>query len=124
MRKILFVMIMVATLLFPVISLAASAQWTQEMKNADGTPLTDLAGFNLYETTGGGRVKINSALIPPSSCTGTTTLTCTWALPGGAAVKNDTFVLTAVDATGGESADSNTATFKVMPKAPSLLLVQ
>lgn len=103
---------------------AANATWSQEMQNVDNTPFTDLAGWNLYKTTSG-RVKVNTGgLIPPASCTGTTTLSCTWAIPANSAVKNDTFVITAVDTSGNESGDSNTAKYGVLPKAPTMLLVR
>jgi hypothetical protein len=124
MKKILMTLLLVGSLLIPSIGFAVTVQWNQDMVNTDGTQLTDLAGWTLYETTGGTRVKVNTTLIPPSSCTGTTTLACSWVLPAGQAVKNDTFVITCSDTSGSESGDSNTAIYKVAPKIPGVLIIR
>jgi uncharacterized Fe-S cluster protein YjdI len=91
---------------------AEMAVWDYPTTYEDGTPIAsgDLVGYNLYETTGGVRVKVNSSIISHSSnCTGTTSPKCSWIMPSQ--TKGDTFVMVAVDALGQESKDSNVATF-------------
>ena len=110
-------------LILPVSVLAATAEWNPPTQNEDGTPLTDLSGFNFYEVTGGGHVKVNTVLIPTTICTGSPSL-CTYSIPVGVVVKHDSFVATAVDSYGSESVDSISATYSVKPKAPASLILR
>lgn len=50
----------------PCATVNFTASWTAPTTNADGTPLTDLAGYNLYRTDGA-RTKLNSSLITTTS---------------------------------------------------------
>ena len=98
MKKIILIMaiVLMASSVFAA-SISLKATWTPNTE-------ADMAGYNLYRTDGT-RLKLNPALIPhppvlpysfivnvPDNSSGTMT-----------------FVITAVDTTGNESADSNTA---------------
>jgi hypothetical protein len=131
MEKIAFALLAAALVFLPTLGLGATinlkATWTNPTTNTDGSQLTDLAGFNLYRTDGT-RTKINTSLIPATIGTSSSpylfveapTASCTM-----------TFVVTAMDSAGTESADSNTASYvytptpppTVTPSAPSKLLI-
>jgi hypothetical protein len=123
MHKGAGIVLAVVMFLVPGLAIGATALWNPPTQNEDNTPLTDLAGFNLYEITSGARTKVNAVLIPTSLCAGSPA-TCTYALPSGSAVKGDRFVMTAVDAAGNESEDSLPATYNVKPKVPAGLIVR
>lgn len=84
----------------------AAVSWNAVTTNADGSPLTDLASYNVYWNTGDPSLvtapgsKVRS--VPPAQ-TPTTTIT-------GLAPGPWFFAVTAVNATGVESALSNVAT--------------
>ncbi len=116
MKKIFLavpILVLMATLAFSA-TLNIRATWTP---NTEG----DMAGYNLYRTDGS-RVKINSVLIPhPPTLPYAFSVTVPDASSGTL-----TFVLTAVDTSGNESADSNTASYSydfVAPGAPKALRV-
>jgi hypothetical protein len=121
MRK-LFLFVILSMLIFPGISFAVHAEWNPPTTNVDGSPLTDLGGFNVYEVTGS-RTKVNSTLILPSVCTGSPSV-CSWTFPGGVVTEGDKFVVTAVDTGGNESGDSNQATAVFAPSAPGGLILK
>ena len=81
--------------------------------NSDGTPLTDLASHNLYRTDSGRTLidNISSTAAQPYLFSITVNSSTTL-----------TFVITAVDTSGNESADSNTASYSyvdTIPPSPS-----
>jgi len=101
-------------------TLNLKATWTPPTTNADGTPLTDLASYNLYRTDSGRTLigNISSTAAQPYLFSVTVNSSTTL-----------TFVITAVDTSGNESADSNTASYSynsntVAPSAPKNLSVQ
>lgn len=104
----------------PCATVNFTASWTAPTTNADGTPLTDLAGYNLYRTDGA-RTKLNSSLITTTSFPFSLNLLASGTL---------TFVCTAVDTSNNESVDSNVATYvytlpdTMPPAAPKNLLIQ
>jgi hypothetical protein len=86
--------------------------------NSDGTPLTDLASYNLYRTDSGRTLigNISSTAAQPYLFSVTVTNSVTL-----------TFVITAVDTSGNESADSAPASYSystVAPSPPKNLTVQ
>ena len=95
-------------------TLTLKATWTPNNE-------ADMAGYNFYRTDGA-RTKLNSSLIPhPPSLPYLFSITVSDNSTGTA-----TFILTAVDASGNESLDSNSATFSydfVAPAAPKALSV-
>ena len=119
MKNLFWLLAFVSVLIFPVVSFAGSAQWTPVTTNVDGTTITDLAGYNFYNVTSG-RVKVNSALIPPSACTSSL---CTYTIPG-TVVDGSKYVVTAVDTSGNESGDSNQAIATIFPSAPGGLVIK
>ena len=134
MRKIAFVLLAAATVSLSTVGLGATinlkATWTNPTTNTDGSQLTDLAGFNLYRTDGT-RTKINTSLIPTTGGTSSSPYLFT---EGPTTSCTMTFVVTAVDSAGTESADSNTASYVYTPipvppppaetpSAPSKLLI-
>ena len=134
MRKIAFVLLAAATVSLSTVGLGATinlkATWTNPTTNTDGSQLTDLAGFNLYRTDGT-RSKINTSLIPTTGGTSSSPYLFT---EGPTTSCTMTFVVTAVDSAGTESADSNTASYVYTPipvppppaetpSAPSKLLI-
>jgi hypothetical protein len=120
-------LLIIACLLFAVPALAERVTWDPPTTYTDGSAIlaADLQGYNLYETTGGIRAKVNSGLITHSTqCVGTVSPKCSWTLPE-AQSKGDTFVLTAVDSLGQESGDSNVATFAGKKLGvPGILVIQ
>jgi hypothetical protein len=103
-------------ILLPVMAIAHSLAWSKN--NVE----PDLAGYNAYDITTG-RVKLNATTIPTSVCTGTP-LTCTFSIPTASHIDGHKFVVTAIDAGGNESLDSNTATLDLSaPVAPGSLLI-
>ena len=118
MKRLTLILPVVALVFLSVSSLGATislkATWVAPTTNTDGSQLTDLAGFNLYRTDGT-RTKINTSLIPTTSGASSSpylfveapTASCTM-----------TFVVTAVDSAGNESADSNTASYAYTPPPP------
>jgi hypothetical protein len=123
MKTLLSILIVVFLVILPISLFAATAEWNPPTQNEDGTPLTDLSGFNLYEVTGGGHVKVNTVLISTTICTGSPSL-CTYSIPSGVVVKHDSFVVTAVDSYGSESVDSISATYNVKPKPGANLIIR
>ena len=89
-------------------TLNLKATWAPPTTNADGTPLTDLASFNLYRTDTGTLTRINPSPIPTTSGTAASPYLFSVLVSG---VGTLTFYVTAVDTSGNESADSNTASF-------------
>ena len=87
--------------------------------NSDGTPLTDLASYNLYRTDSGrtliGNISSTAAQLYLFSVTVNSSTTLT-------------FVIKAVDTSGNESADSAPASYSyvntVSPSPPKNLTVQ
>ncbi len=104
----------------PCAALSLTASWTAPTTNADGTALTDLASYNLYRTDGT-RTKINTSpiAVPATSYSFSVTVSGSGTL---------TFVATAVDTSGNESADSNVASYvytdTTIPSPPKSLLMQ
>jgi len=134
MRKIAFVLLAAAAVSLSTVGLGATinlkATWTNPTTTTDGSQLTDLAGFNLYRTDGT-RTKINTSLIPTTGGTSSSPYLFT---EGPTTSCTMTFVVTAVDSAGTESADSNTASYVYTPipvppppaetpSAPSKLLI-
>ena len=119
MKKI--VLLVLAILFVPVICFGAHAEWTPPTTNTDGTALTDLAGFNFYNVTST-RTKVNASLISPSVCTGTPSV-CSYTIPGTVPDGNK-YVVTAVDTSGNESADSNQAVAAISPSSPAGLIIK
>lgn len=80
---------------------ALSLTWTSPTNNTDGSPLVDLAGYNVYRMTssGGERTLANPELI----------LNTTFEDTGLESGKTYHYVVRAVDAGGNESPDSNEA---------------
>jgi len=85
---------------------SATLSWTPPTTRTDGTPLTNLAGYNIYFGTSSGSYTTTIPVTNP----GLTTYVVT-DLPGGATYY---FVMTAVDATGVQSAYTNVAS-KAIP---------
>lgn len=110
-------------LLMPVFALGASAtfQWSPVTTNQDGTPCTDLSGYNVYETTST-RTKLNTMVIPTSACTGTPVV-CNYQYTYSTSLDAHTFVCTAIDTTSHESGDSNTATAVINPHSPTNFII-
>lgn len=89
---------------------ASSLSWTAPTTNTDGSPLTDLASFNIYRGTrvGGPYNRIATVAATVTSYTDNSTvegLNC--------------YVVTAVDARNNESAPSNEACKAIDTLAPS-----
>jgi hypothetical protein len=80
--------------------------WDAPTKNDDGTPLTDLASYRVYYNLGAQLTKVSASRVDVP------TLTTTFLL-SGVAPGNYTFVVTAVDSSGNESADSASFTTEV-----------
>ncbi len=101
-------------LMFLVPALASAHSLAWDRNNVE----PDFAGYNAYDTTSG-RVKLNATLLSPSSiCTGIPPAgSCVFPIPIANHVTNHTFVVTAVDTNGNESADSNIATLDLLPPA-------
>ena len=81
----------------------ASLAWTAPTTYEDGSPLTDLAGHNIYIDYGSGFVKIKTLNDPLQTDYMVTNL-----IPG-----TYTFAVTAFDSEGIESSYSNTATLTI-----------
>jgi hypothetical protein len=101
--------VLIAILLILMSSLSFGA--TLNLK-ATWTPNTeaDMASYNLYETDAG-RVKINQTPIRFYPGPGTSSYLFSVTVPDPPATGTLSFVLTAVNTSGAESADSNTATY-------------
>lgn len=103
----------------PIFAMGATYtfQWSRVTQNADGTAITDLAGYNVYAVTST-RTKLNSTTIPASACT---TSTCSWSYTpsSGTITSTQKFVCTAIDSQGLESSDSNTASLNATPIPPA-----
>ncbi|HXX35489.1 MAG TPA: hypothetical protein VEM15_13525, partial [Thermodesulfobacteriota bacterium] len=84
------------------------ATWTAPTTKSDGTPLTDLASFNLYRTDTGRVTRINSS--PISTTYGTTASPYQFSVQVSGVGKL-TFYATAVDISGNESAPSRRASY-------------
>lgn len=114
--KRLWVLILFGLLALPAGASAASFSWVAPTTNTDGTPLSDLAGYNVYKcslTPCGGSITLLG-----STTASVTTFTVPSNGSGYAAV-------TAKDATGNESVFSNTVPFDALaPAAPSGLKTQ
>jgi hypothetical protein len=80
--------------------------WDAPTKNDDGTPLTDLASYRVYYNPGAQLTKASASRIDVP------TLTTTFLL-SGLAPGSYAFVVTAVDSSGNESADSASFTTEV-----------
>ena len=89
-------------------TLNLKATWTPPTTNADGTPLNDLASFNLYRTDTSTPTRINSSPIPTTSGTAASPYPFSVVVSGAGTL---TFYVTAVDTSGNESTGSNTASF-------------
>ena len=89
-------------------TLNLDATWTAPTTNSDGTPLKDLASFNLYRTDTGTPVLINTSPIPTTSGKAASPYPFSVSVSG---VGTLTFYATAVDSEGSESAPSATASF-------------
>lgn len=95
--------------LIPTVNVAALA-WTAPTQNTDGSALTDLAGYNIYQgTTVGNLVKVGSIALPAASYT-------TPSLPPGTYY----FTVTAVNAKGTESAQSPVVSTVLAPPPPKV----
>lgn len=112
----MMVMVVCGSALGATLNLKAS--WTPPTTNSDGTPLTDLASYNLYRTDSGRTLigNISSTAAQPYLFSVTVTNSVTL-----------TFVITAVDTSGNESVDSAPASYSysntVPPSPPKNLTV-
>jgi hypothetical protein len=86
-------------------TLSLEGTWTPPTTNANGTPLTDLASYNLYETD------TIRTLIGNIPATATQPYLFSVTVPDGSQ-GTLTFVITAVDRSGNESADSAPASYQ------------
>jgi hypothetical protein len=88
----------------------------------------DMAGYNLYRTDTGSRIRVNSSvLIPFHPGPGRSSYGFSITVPDNAA-GTMSFVMTAVDTSANESGDSNTATYvfssdSVPPGVPTNLKI-
>ena len=88
---------------------SATLAWEPPTRRADGTPLTDLAGYNVHYGTSSGSYSTTDDLGMPACAPNGTTIQCTHQVQGlGAGVWY--FVVTAYDSAGKESDYSNEAT--------------
>ena len=94
-----------------------TASWVAPTTNADGTPLTDLAGYNVYRCSATPCMRTTGTLL------GTVTAPATsFPLPHGF---QGFLAVTAFDTSGNESVESDTAPFDgLAPTAPGGLQVQ
>jgi len=121
-------LLLLATLLFlasparaqgPVINQSTcTVSWTAPTTNADGTPLTDLAAYRIYEGTGG--LPVVTVLSPTTTPAPATTVT---APCGSWAVGPHSITISAADVIGNESVRTSAFPFvlrdDVSPSAPS-----
>ena len=105
-----------AVLLFFATSTAIAAEatltWTAPTQNEDGSPLTDLAGFNLYYGTSLGGPYDQTVNIPNPATT-------SYTVSGLAPNTTYYFVGTAYNEAGTESVYSNEATKTTAPTVPN-----
>lgn len=103
-------------LLVPCISWALNCTltWTAPTTNADGSPLTDLAGYNTYSATQSGQygARANTQLLTQTTHATPCTLGQFW-------------IVRAVDTAGNESVNSNEArvTDSIIPGTPKTLII-
>ena len=102
----------------PVVGSACRISWIAPTTNADGTPLTDLAGYRVYVGTAPGVYGVATAtVVQPAT---------TW--PCGTLSNGQKYtVVTAVDLAGNESIRSTEVPFvldTIAPAAPSEVTVQ
>jgi hypothetical protein len=111
-KRLMLLIAVFALLSIPCMAMAHSLAW--DRNNVE----PDLAGYNVYDTTTT-KTKLNTTgLVTTSACTGTPPAgSCTYAIPTGSHVDGRKFVVTAVDTSGNESGDSNTATMDLLPPA-------
>jgi hypothetical protein len=117
MKKI--ALILFVLLIIPSILSAGSFRWDAVTVNVDGTPATDISGYNIYNVTVG-RIRINVDEIPSSACVSGF---CEWSWPG-TFVNGDKFVVTATDSGHTESGDSRIATVSVSPTNPANFILK
>jgi hypothetical protein len=117
MKKVLLFAV-VLSIFLPTMVMAKSLAWNRNNMEAD------LAGYNAYDTTAT-RTKMNTSLITTSACTGIPPAgSCTFVIPTTFHINGHTYVMTAVDTQGNESADSNTVTMDLNPPAaPGSLII-
>lgn len=110
MKRILGISTLFLLLPWAAWALTCSLTWVAPTTNTDGSPLTDLAGYNTYTATQSGQygAKHNSQLITQTTYSTTCTLGQFW-------------MVRAVDQAGNESANSNEVriTDAVKPAAPT-----
>lgn len=119
MKRIILAVILLVLVAIPAFgaTLPLKGTWTAPTTSADGTALTDLAGYNLYVTSGT-RAKLNTTLISAT----------TYNFNFNASTYGTyTFVVTAVDTSGNESVDSDMASYvyadTIAPSKPGSLII-
>ncbi|MCK5616540.1 hypothetical protein KAR91_82520, partial [Candidatus Pacearchaeota archaeon] len=109
---LIYFVVMVILLIFAAYSYAdVTLKWNPPTTNADGSPLTDLAGFKIYEVADGNYTEI--ADIPADTTTATITM----------GSGDRCFVGTAHDTSGNESIYSNEVCKDTMPPKTYILII-
>ncbi len=122
----LFILLVAVFCFFGTTALAATATltWTAPATNTDGTPLIDLAGYNVYTHSGSLYTKIAS-----TSSSTTTYADSSITVPNNTTITR-CYVVTAFDTSNNESAYSNEVCKSffgadtVSPSPPGSLLVK
>ena len=96
----------------------ADLSWTEPTTNTDGSPLTDLAGYNLKWGINNACSAFPNSLPINNPLATTTTQTFTLSSTG---TFEFCFVMTALDGSGNESVNSNTATRTFVVTIPDIL---
>lgn len=103
MKQFSIALTLLGVMCAPGMSWAYTIAWDAVTTNADGTPITDLAGYRLYACNG--NVPSCSRSTPGVQGAGSALITSTFYTPTDQATLKTWFV-TAVDATGNESLES------------------
>lgn len=103
-KKVFFLIVLL--LIVPGFAFGADTDlgWVPPTENVDGSPLTDLAGYNVYIGSATGSYSIVEPITDPAATSATVTFSADWLVPGDNGIY---VVMTALDATGNESVYSN-----------------